>query len=283
LVSNALAQTRSLSEANGRTVEKNLEKRIMTVPHLLLTISILSSFMPTLCSYQVRRPTTRATTQLPVVSDSGSKLSPPAGHSLDAVIDAIVSLGMNREKGEFETTADYEAKFEAATRSFMNTVPTLFIDLGKATTITYDADSRTFDTELKTEFRDLDDEAWLAVIVSSVVEKSEIQAVQNAFGAKFFIKSLHLSEYGLLLANEKSPWKQRVTFTMAPSQARVAKPRLRVLLKCRLKEAFVYGTDHSVKASLDSPVEVSANGSMIIVEPVELLVIDRATSEILSR
>ncbi len=250
------------------------------------------------------------------VSFSGTVTPHFMGNDLRHICDALSSR-IPSHKGEFETTAEYQARVRNAIAQpiignikagsdlafvipspLHNHLDELYdVDLITA----YDADHAKMTVLIHTAmtFQPGDVQSLLdrpmdihsvAIIWGANAPAYKSWSASNSFGASVKVVEQNYDAYGLAIDLER-PWKQdkiatliteggSVAFSVPVEEARFIKDRLKVLIVCRIKDnPLMSGTDYH-KATMTSPSETTARYKYLHITPVSLWVFDDETGKV---
>jgi hypothetical protein len=227
------------------------------------------------------------------------------GNDIAGLYEAIKHSPALKEKSEFETTSQFEARRQGFKDQLILGSLTagnhlaFVLPAGSpiyAPRFKYDADSQTltFTLEgssttfyLESEHPELD----TLVIRSTVLDRGTYIA-SNAFGAKVEVDKTYSRDNGIafskdnwLFRRSESDYLRSFTqlFSMTPDKARALKEDGRVLVVCRLVDPWFRETVHGHEAKIDEPYETTVSDNYLQVIPEQLWIFNQKTGEVLSK
>ena len=231
---------------------------------------------------------------------SGAPQRPRLGDDIVQLIDKL-KAGTD-EKGEFETTAEYEARRKAVTIqkaavSFVveNVILRYDADASEMT-VRLVADVTSIPAAPPTISRSADGSMLygrsLTVLVRSILKQGGSYVGTNAFGAKRSIDYRAYDDYGVRLApdspinfnnNPLTDVKASLfTFSLDPTQARDLKPFLRVALVGTLTEPRVWSSLDTHDPTFSEPYETRRNGLYVTLRLEEVRILDSRSGEMVT-
>jgi hypothetical protein len=164
-------------------------------------------------------------------------------------------------KSEFETTAQYEARRNAAQVTGNRLV--LLLDQARTELFKYDADAGMMTATLpiqKTFFITEPKEPTYNVVSVHKDVRADSYIGSNAYGAQRQIDRTRGTEYGVILTQSL---KQQLVFPLTPAVAQDTKPYLHIGFACTVLDntPLKHLTYH--KPTIDSPYELSVLGYFV--------------------
>jgi hypothetical protein len=203
-----------------------------------------------------------------------------AGDSIESLVKDITTNAA--PKSEFETTAAYEARRNAARRDGAAFV--FVLDSGKDL-FTYDADSGTMMTSLpisKETFYLEPNHPEHTVLTLRRIERSSREYIgSNAYGAKANVSSHLFDEYGVVV--NQSLLSTLMSPPMDASNAKDTKPYLRAAVACTLLAGPVMRNVSGHEATISNPFEFYVQQQYLPVTVTEILLFDERTGNVLLR
>ncbi len=217
------------------------------------------------------------------------------GNDILQVINALLADG--KAKGEYETTAAYEARKDAVSKRFGQLV---FMLPRGASEFAYDADTQEMTLHLAAEMDFFDceknrgasgcsEESVAALSGFTIDLVSKVLATgsyvgSNAYGAKATIKSTTFGTHGISISNlrqcspifDPDTGAANMRFPMGVEQARAGKPFLRALMVGNLSEPIVYRSNFSPTdgPTISMPFELKKKGLYVPFVLKEIQIID---------
>jgi hypothetical protein len=266
-----------------------------------------------------RQPSHRTIPTYSSASFSGTITPHFMGNDLRHICDAL-SGRTSSHKGEFETTAEYQARLRNAIDKpiigdikagsdlafvipspLHNHLDELYdVDL----TTAYDADSAKMTVLIHTAMtfqpgepddiksllaRPMDIHS-VAIIWGANAPAYKSWNASNSFGASVKVLEQNYDAYGLAIDLESSRKQDRVAtliteggsvaFSVPAAEARLIKDHLKVLIVCRIKDNPLLVGADHHKATMTSPQETTARYKYLHIAPVSLWVFDDETGKV---
>jgi len=201
----------------------------------------------------------------------------------EKVIDALVTLNADLKKGEFETTAEFQARKE---RLRPPNPSVTFLCESEDAEFQYDADRKVFSVTPKAEVRRLSEDggnqdvqlASLRLIRKEIDSRDYVGT--NAFGSTTEVHSVSYREYGIILADDsviapvQGGTPTTFSLSMDVQQARALKLFLRLALIGTILDPKVYTDMTLVNATIHDPNELTIKSFFIPFTVTEAQVID---------
>jgi hypothetical protein len=221
------------------------------------------------------------------------RLSPGfAGHDVYSIIAAAGKLKNVAPKGEFETTAQYEARLESAKRERLVGTTTLEDMLGivlpaEEAKSKYDADRSALAIYFRatswygdgTSVRNLPD----AALLREEHKNTGTYTGANAFNRKVLVqKATRRSTYVIFGTSGRMPCAG-TTLELDPARAKELKSTLRVVLIGTLTPNYVERRSTVAAATIDSPLELKIEDVGLKIDLSAVWFINQRTGEVLAR
>jgi hypothetical protein len=263
------------------------------------------------------RPTSQARTSTPVKAQpsyllkglnvDATNVGPNFhGHDIVAIYNAINRSPFLKEKGEFETSSEFETRRAKAVidhpiyanirfsgyLGFIVTEDPVYGGLG----FEYDADTQTFSATLGTgglkSFERLTSGASLKTVVVRRLKRNHRTYIgSNTFGAKIIVHEIDTDEYGVAFYGADSLFRDYpsslpaavLSVTIPAEQARALKAYAKLMLVCHLSKPWLQNGTRHYDATLDSPYEIEFTEKYLQVVPDQLWLFDGRTGAVISK
>jgi hypothetical protein len=225
------------------------------------------------------------------------------GHDVAAVFEAVRNSPSLKEKSEFETTPESESRQAgfSARPLFASVTPTgnvAFVveSTALAPLSKYDADSRVLTVVLsgatKRFVLEKEDTTLLdSVTVRVIVRDRNSYIGTNAFGANVKVDRTYKEELGGVFA--QGNWlfgppgdparEMRYLLEMAPDEAKVLKPDIKLLLVCHLAAPWFHHSAHGHDPTIDEPYETLIAEHYLQILPEQLWVFNSRTGDVIKK
>lgn len=201
-----------------------------------------------------------------------------------------------RPKDEFESSADYKTRLESEKQ--LPVVGTIKVDdtlafliYSASVTSTYDADHQILHVQLDT------DPGSLAFLLQTGRDNISTYEASNAFGAKTTVAKEDDTIVALDVQNSKDFKFNKVEkpdataaigidLPLNSSKAEAAKPRLSVLVVCKMaagKTGYITSSTWRDAPTISNPVDITYKRYSILVKATELWIYDGKTGEVYAR
>ena len=250
-----------------------------------------------------------AATAKPATSFSGAVFEVPIqphyqGNDLRKIADAVDHMA-TAEKGEYETTAAFNARLEGmkAAPLFGNisiNSPMAFVfptahsrqSLRADPTLqsSYDADEGLMTVSLSADEGNISEpleatDLATLVVWDMVSMSAGYYHATNAFGVAATVRDSKGTSYGLALPlSSKSRLESGVSFKVSPDRARILERRVRILLVCKVHEPRPLVAKRWQHApTLDEPYKSDSLELYLRAVPVKMVIFDDETGEVLGQ
>lgn len=227
----------------------------------------------------------------------GKKVAPYfKGTDLDKVIKGF-STSKLKEKGEFETTASYEARLRNELVTIADPRQCVVLD----TTAEYDADRKRWNVSVTSfgEYRAMGANRELQrvheFIVENKIEQRGSYKGENAFGVsrdierrEVFRKGVRFPEQSFnkaitAIGGKADSYKLIVPIPMSPDEAKgIAKYNLKFLVEYEWTPGFVDQHTETHSPTIDEPFDSKTSTRLVIGKPTRILVINERTGDVLA-
>jgi hypothetical protein len=212
--------------------------------------------------------------------------APVFGHDIMKVIDGLLKAAAATGKGEFETTAEYEARRRALTAP-QDTLVFVLPEVAAS----YNADGGTMEVSVMPERFDSDVGQQLApsdlgkirgdtFTLLTVPGKGGLYNGTNAMGAKRIITYLESTDYGLVITpNSLMTFNARsgavfFSFRVDLIDARMLKPFLKLALVGRITEPRLYSNRIAHTPTFTEPWDTKREGLYVPFSVEEVRILD---------
>jgi hypothetical protein len=223
--------------------------------------------------------------------------------NIESVILRLVASG-SREKKEFETTAQFEARQKAlmTDRRYAFDIETYGYTFSNGPHenkcgCEYDADTETMKARIDNEIESFDDDPTygphITVPVKLSKRRTERHVGTNSFGAKVVFDSDFYDEFGVILSRESIAWLRSFSaekdpnpfaplsfsFPLERNRAKAMKLNLRVVLIGTIPDTRVHKHEFYSGATVTEPVELTINKFYVSFLLNEVRIIDSRTGQ----
>ncbi len=233
----------------------------------------------------------------------------PNTDDIESVVRKLVASGAGK-KGEFETTAQFEARRNAL---IPDREYAFAIDRAINCEFDYDADTATMKASIDLLPYLLEvasrHSTLLTVTVKAVPRRTTTQVGTNSFGARGVFTSRLYDDFGVVISRSFFAWLRSFSdspafvpisgltvesqedyessrsywltfpFPLEPARAKVLKPNLRVVLVGTVLDMQVYRNDTFSPATINDPMEVTVKRSFLSLAVSEVRIVDSRTGQ----
>lgn len=229
------------------------------------------------------------------------------GNDFQKIYDLLLSTRRAKEKGEFETIADFQKRLSNSSTLVIDENKTLGDDLAfvykpenasplEEIKSKYDADAQVLNIEMGSLSVTASQSGPTPynLLPADVMKYEKLFSYysSNAYGATTTVQVTRFTFYRLAVKNWdkfsdfKSPYVPalNVNLSLPPEKAKQVKENLSVLYIGKLVEPYIENDGlSSTKATISDPKEVRSRTLILMMDVKEILLFNRLTGEILSR
>jgi hypothetical protein len=224
----------------------------------------------------------------------------PTTDDIESVVRQLVALGPGI-KGEFETTAQFEARVQKTSQPDKQYTFSYCAGLNPSSSgvpfgvcdYAYDADKETMTVYMDMEERHFrpDYNSLPAIRIKNVTRRTEHHVGTNSFGARVQFTSRFDDDFGVVLSQASVSWLVSLSrsspdpafsFPLSIETVRGIKASLRLVLIGTVPGILVYRDDSFDAATVSFPFEVTIKRFYLQFSVIEVRIIDSRTANVLA-